>query len=318
VNAEQLTSKRQQHSPWQISSQFATISETEQLLDAYSQAVTSAVERIAPTVVKLDVRQRLVPPRGRGAQRPPMEVGRSGSGFIFTPDGLILTNSHVVHGATSILVTLADGRRAVGDLVGDDPESDLAVVRIAAPDLTAAILGDSHALRAGQIVIALGNPLGAPIIARYTGVLAAADIDGLPEPRRSPSCSRCGWIRGRADQCTPDSPWGTEIRPTSVTTDACGASNSAKCAARAKLSPASRAPSSVRCTLDCLVQPTRAKVDAPTADFWRVRAGKIKRFDCYVISTPRAPNGCEPTLDGSNHRDQVTPAHLPVGNAEAP
>ena len=110
-------------------------SESEQLLDAYSHAVTSAVERIAPAVVKLDVRQRLVPPPGRGGQRPPMEVGGSGSGFIFTPDGLILTNSHVVHGATSIQVTLADGRRTAGDLVGEDPESDLAVVRVAAPEL---------------------------------------------------------------------------------------------------------------------------------------------------------------------------------------
>ena len=135
-------------------------SENQQLLDAYSHAVTGAVERIAPSVVKLDVRQRLVPPPGRRVQRPPMEVGGSGSGFFFTPDGLILTNSHVVHGATSIQVTLADGRRAVGDLVGDDPESDLAVVRIAAPELTAATLGDSHALRSGQIVIAIGNPLG--------------------------------------------------------------------------------------------------------------------------------------------------------------
>jgi S1-C subfamily serine protease len=134
--------------------------ENDQLLDAYSQAVTSAVERVAPAVVKLDVRQKLVAPPGRGQRRPPLEVGGSGSGFVFTPDGLILTNSHVVHGATSIQVTLADGRRATADAVGDDPESDLAVVRIAAPDLTPAILGDSHALKTGQIVIAIGNPLG--------------------------------------------------------------------------------------------------------------------------------------------------------------
>ncbi|HEY3063826.1 MAG TPA: trypsin-like peptidase domain-containing protein [Chloroflexota bacterium] len=135
-------------------------SDNEQLLDAYSQAVTGAVERVAPAVVKLDIRQRLVAPPDRAAQRPPIEVGGSGSGFVFTPDGLILTNSHVVHGARTIDVTLSDGRRVRADLVGDDPETDLAVVRIAAPDLTAAPLGDSQALRAGQIVIAIGNPLG--------------------------------------------------------------------------------------------------------------------------------------------------------------
>src|ERR1700716_3320218 len=108
-------------------------SDSEQLLDAYSQAVTGAVERVAPAVVKLEVRQRLISPR-----RPPMEVGGSGSGFVFTPDGLILTNSHVVHGATSIDVTLADGRRARADLVGDDPETDLEVGRITTPAVTPA------------------------------------------------------------------------------------------------------------------------------------------------------------------------------------
>ena len=129
------------------------------LLDAYSQAVVRAAERISPSVVFIEVSKAL--PQGRGgAARRPGEARSSGSGFIFTPDGFILTNSHVVHGAAKVSVTLTDGRSFDATIVGDDPSTDLAVIRISAGRLPAAPLGDSEKIRVGQLAIAIGNPYG--------------------------------------------------------------------------------------------------------------------------------------------------------------
>jgi S1-C subfamily serine protease len=129
------------------------------LLDAYSRAVINAAEKVSPSVVNLDVRTN-----SRGGQsnryRQPEELGGTGSGFIFAPDGFILTNSHVVHHADKIMVTLPDGRRFEGDMVGEDPDTDLAVVRINGSNLLPASLGDSQKIRVGQLVIAIGNPYG--------------------------------------------------------------------------------------------------------------------------------------------------------------
>ena len=116
------------------------------LLDAYSDAVVSATDAVAPAVAHLEVDIK-----GRKG---------SGSGFAFTPDGLLLTNSHVVHGARAIRASFADGLARDADLIGEDPDTDIAVLRIGASGMTPVMLGSSRAVKVGQLAIALGNPYG--------------------------------------------------------------------------------------------------------------------------------------------------------------
>ena len=150
------------------------------LLDAYSTAVTSAVERMSPSVVHIEVHQKA----GRTRSGEPRERQGGGSGFVFTPDGLILTNSHVVHDASRIVIAFADGRRMAASLIGDDPASDLAVIRMDEPHfdeggLIAATLGDSQKLRVGQIVIAIGAPYG------FQSTVTAGVVSALGRSLRS-------------------------------------------------------------------------------------------------------------------------------------
>jgi S1-C subfamily serine protease len=147
------------HETQRIQGSEATLTDDDALLDAYSRAVIAASDKVSPSVVNLEVQQRLRTPRATNP-RFPQEARGSGSGFIFTPDGFILTNSHVVHDATTVEVALLDGRRFQAHLVGDDPETDLAVVRILAPDLVPVSFGDSQTIRVGQVAIAIGNPYG--------------------------------------------------------------------------------------------------------------------------------------------------------------
>jgi S1-C subfamily serine protease len=146
----------------------AFASENENLLDAYSSAVTGAVAVAHPAVVHIEVHGNSAP-------------GGSGSGFFISPDGYILTNSHVVHGGKELKVFLADGRKLGADLIGDDPDTDLAVLRISADDLSYLKLADSDAVRPGQIAIAIGSPMG------FQQTVTAGIISGLGRSLRGAS-----------------------------------------------------------------------------------------------------------------------------------
>jgi S1-C subfamily serine protease len=144
------------------------------LLDAYSRSITDVVKRVGPTVVQVEVWKR---PAYEGMEAP----HGAGSGVIFTPDGFLVTNSHVVHGAARISVTLNDGRRLPGEVVGEDPHTDLALVRVFGDHLPVAEFGDSSKLQAGQLVVAIGNPLG------FQATVTSGVISALGRSLRSQS-----------------------------------------------------------------------------------------------------------------------------------
>jgi S1-C subfamily serine protease len=143
------------------------------LLDSYSRSITRAVEKVGPAVVNIRVEKASRDNQGQS--------GGSGSGFVIAPDGFILTNSHVVHGADKLEVTLADGQVYAAALVGEDPDTDLAVVRINASQLVHARLADSNSIRVGQIAVAIGSPLG------FQQTVTAGVVSALGRSMRSQS-----------------------------------------------------------------------------------------------------------------------------------
>ena len=152
-----------------------------ELLDAYSAAVTDVVERVTPAVVHLEVAIPTPARRNRTRQREGPPPTSSGSGFVFAPDGFVLTNAHVVERATRIWATTADGSRCQAELVGADPDTDLAVVRVDGSGFTTAPFGDSSRLRPGQLVIAIGNPLG------FESTVTAGIVSALGRTMRAQS-----------------------------------------------------------------------------------------------------------------------------------
>ncbi|HEY4305166.1 MAG TPA: trypsin-like peptidase domain-containing protein [Gemmatimonadaceae bacterium] len=153
------------------------VSQEEDLLDAYSRAIVGSVDRVGPSVIHLEILKSNPSSRGRT----PRDMQGSGSGFFFTPDGFALTNSHVVNGATSIRATFSDGTTHPAYLVGDDPDTDLAVVKIDDTPPGFAVLGDSASLRAGQLVVAIGNPLG------FQATVTSGVVSALGRTMRSQS-----------------------------------------------------------------------------------------------------------------------------------
>lgn len=154
-----------------------TDQQAEAFLDAYSSAVVTVAERVSPSVVNIVVEKDVTVEGRQGRRVQTMPSG--GSGVVIAPDGYVLTNSHVVHDARMLEVTMADGRTLPARLIGDDPATDLAVLQTTVSGLPAALLGDSDSLRPGQLVIAIGNPLG------FQATVTAGVVSALGRSLRS-------------------------------------------------------------------------------------------------------------------------------------
>ncbi len=144
----------------QPSNHFDSPQAAADFLDAYSQAVVRVAETVSPAVVNITVSKPMGRQTRRGYGGYPFEAQGAGSGFVIASDGYILTNNHVVNDSTKIKVTTSDGTDYSASLVGQDPDTDLAVIRVQARDMAQVVLGDSDKLRVGQMVIAIGNPNG--------------------------------------------------------------------------------------------------------------------------------------------------------------